>query len=59
MIERLNLTMLTDFYEITMANGYFCSDMAEDTAYFDMFLGEFRIMEDMPLWRDWSRLLSI
>lgn len=37
MIERLNLTMLTDFYEITMANGYFCSDMAEDTAYFDMF----------------------
>lgn len=29
--------MLTDFYEITMANGYFCSDMAENTAYFDMF----------------------
>jgi len=37
MIEKLNLTMLTDFYEITMANGYFCSDMAENTAYFDMF----------------------
>lgn len=37
MIEKLNLTMLTDFYEITMANGYFCSDMTEDTAYFDMF----------------------
>ena len=37
MIEKLNLTMLTDFYEITMANGYFCSDMAEDIAYFDMF----------------------
>ncbi len=29
--------MLTDFYEITMANGYFCSDMADDIAYFDMF----------------------
>ena len=37
MIEKLNLTMLTDFYEITMANSYFCSDMTEDTAYFDMF----------------------
>lgn len=37
MIERLNLTMLTDFYEITMANGYFETDMADDIAYFDMF----------------------
>ena len=37
MIEKLNLTMLTDFYEINMANGYFCSGMTEDTAYFDMF----------------------
>ncbi|MCB6992103.1 nicotinate phosphoribosyltransferase [bacterium 210820-DFI.6.37] len=37
MIEKLNLTMLTDFYEITMANGYFESDMADDIAYFDMF----------------------
>lgn len=37
MIEKLNLTMLTDFYEITMANGYFETDMADDIAYFDMF----------------------
>lgn len=37
MIEKLNLTMLTDFYEITMANGYFCNKMADDIAYFDMF----------------------
>ncbi len=29
--------MLTDFYELTMANGYFESGMAEDIAYFDMF----------------------
>lgn len=29
--------MLTDFYEITMANGYFNAGMAEDIAYFDMF----------------------
>ena len=33
----MNYTMLTDFYEITMANGYFENDMHEKTAYFDMF----------------------
>ena len=37
MERNLNLTMLTDFYELTMANGYFQSGMAEDIAYFDMF----------------------
>ena len=36
-MEKANLTMLTDFYEITMANGYFCTDMADDIACFDMF----------------------
>ena len=29
--------MLTDFYEITMANGYFETGMADNIAYFDMF----------------------
>jgi len=33
----MNLTMLTDFYELTMANGYFESGMAADIAYFDLF----------------------
>ncbi len=37
MRQDMNLTMLTDFYEITMANGYFLSGMADDIAYFDMF----------------------
>ena len=32
-----NLTMLTDFYELTMANGYFCSQARDDESYFDMF----------------------
>ena len=35
--DGINLTMLTDFYEITMANGYFETGMAEKIAYFDMF----------------------
>ena len=38
MMKNENLTMLTDFYEITMANGYFQSGSIEDDiAYFDMF----------------------
>ena len=32
-----NLTMLTDFYQLTMANGYFENGMADTVAYFDMF----------------------
>ena len=32
-----NLTMLTDFYEFTMANGYFEKGIADRRAYFDMF----------------------
>lgn len=37
MVERINMTMLTDFYELTMANGYFETNMTDDIAYFDMF----------------------
>lgn len=32
-----NLTLLTDFYELTMANGFFQSGHAGQIAYFDMF----------------------
>ena len=32
-----NLTMLVDFYEITMANGFFENGIADKTACFDMF----------------------
>lgn len=32
-----NLTMLTDFYELTMANGYFKNGMKDTVATFDMF----------------------
>lgn len=32
-----NLTMLVDFYEYTMANGYFASGKRDTVAYFDMF----------------------
>ena len=32
-----NYTLLCDFYELTMANGYFLSDMAKNICYFDVF----------------------
>lgn len=32
-----NLTMLADFYEFTMGNGYFVHDFKDKIAYFDMF----------------------
>ncbi|MGI6031600.1 MAG: nicotinate phosphoribosyltransferase [Eubacteriales bacterium] len=34
---KLNLTMLCDFYEFTMANGYLLSGFKDKIAYFDMF----------------------
>lgn len=41
--DKKNLTMLADFYEFTMANGYFENDMKDQIAYFDMF---FRAIPD-------------
>ncbi|HZK29576.1 MAG TPA: nicotinate phosphoribosyltransferase [Clostridia bacterium] len=35
--ENINLSMLTDFYEITMSNGYFKQGMKDTIAVFDMF----------------------
>jgi len=34
---RENLTMLMDFYELTMSNGYFCHGMGQKRVCFDMF----------------------
>lgn len=41
--DKLNLTMLTDFYEFTMSHGFFAEGMGDKTAYFDMF---FRTIPD-------------
>ena len=35
--ERMNLTMLCDFYELTMGNGYFACGMQDTVSYFDVF----------------------
>ena len=36
-MSKENYTMLIDFYELTMANGYFNSKMRDEITYFDMF----------------------
>ena len=38
-----NLTLLADFYELTMANGYYQNGIADKISYFDMF---FRTIPD-------------
>ena len=35
--EKLNMTMLCDFYELTMGNGYFESGYKDHITYFDVF----------------------
>ena len=33
----INYTMLTDFYELTMGNGYFQTGLKDRICYFDVF----------------------
>ena len=40
----INLTMLCDFYELTMGNGYFVNNMQDTMCYFDVF---YRTAPDM------------
>lgn len=37
MINEQNCTMLCDFYQLTMGNGYYKTKYAQRTAYFDLF----------------------
>ena len=58
MLDKYNLTMLTDFYELTMANGYFRSEVRDYEASI-CSSAKFRITADMRSWRDLSRSSSI
>ena len=37
MMDELNYTMLCDFYELTMGNGYFKTGIYKKICYFDVF----------------------
>ncbi|MBR6407417.1 MAG: nicotinate phosphoribosyltransferase [Clostridia bacterium] len=62
--DQRNLTMLTDFYEITMANGFFANGFDRDIAYFDIFFrqipdgGGFCIMAGVEQMIDYIKNLS-
>ncbi len=50
-VDKKNLSMLADFYEFTMANGYLENGMENKIAYFDMFfLDTFQMMVVLQLW---------
>lgn len=62
--EKRNLTMLADFYEFTMANGYMENNMENEIAYFDMFFrkipdkGGFAIMAGVEQLIEYLKSLS-
>ena len=37
MLNGINLSMLTDFYEFTMANGFLAHGLKDKITYFDLF----------------------
>ena len=61
--SKINLTMLTDFYELTMTNGYLKCGMDKQIACFDMFFrrvpddGGFAIMAGVQQMCDYIRAL--
>ncbi len=62
--SRDNLTMLTDFYELTMGGGYFEAGIGDQIAYFDMFFrrvpdgGGYAIMAGVEQLIDYLKNLS-
>ena len=62
--QKPNLTMLTDFYELTMANGYFANGLQDTICYFDMFFrkvpdnGGFAIMAGVEQLVEYLKNLS-
>ncbi len=64
MKRNINLTMLMDFYELTMAKGYFENGMKDQITYFDMFFrknpdgGGYAIMAGVEQLVEYLRELS-
>ena len=53
--KNFNYTMLTDFYELTMANGYLENGFENTVAYFDMFSVKCLMVVALLLWPEYSR----
>ena len=57
--ETDNLTMLTDFYELTMGNGFFQTGNVDKIAYFDMFFRRIPDNGGLAIMAGWSSWCSI
>lgn len=57
--DKLNLTMLCDFYELTMGAGYFANGYADRITYFDLFFRRCPDGAGSPSRPVWSRSSSI
>ena len=57
-MRALNLTLLTDLYELTMMQGYF-KNPTDQVVVFDAFYRKIRVTEDTPLLPDLNRSLNI
>ena len=64
-MNRMNLALLTDFYELTMANGYFKHGLKDKLACFDMFFrripddGGFAIMAGIEQLIEYLKTLNL
>ncbi len=60
MKQDINYTMLFDFYELTMGNGYFQTGLKDRIRYFDVFFSAAcPTAADLPLRRGWKRWCAI
>ena len=59
MKAKTNLTMLCDFYELTMANGYFQTGLQDRICYFDVFYRSVPDKGGLPLPLAWPRWWNI
>ena len=59
MLDRTNYTMLFDFYELTMANGYYVSGKKDEIAYFDVFFRDIPTAEASRSPQDSTRSSNI
>lgn len=56
--DQRNLSMVMDFYEMTMSNGYFNTENADTRVAFDVFYRKTRTMAVLQYLRVWNRSLS-
>lgn len=57
--DKRNLSLVTDFYELTMSQCYFNAPMLTRSLPLICFIGVIRIMADLLFLPVWNRLLAL